>query len=802
MNVINLPPQQLPFTRKNKEWRKKHLDWADGRSFVTYSPVRKSIMNKQINYDLVNGILHMEDIKMILNPDNVLSNFIPENIQHYPIINSKIEVLQGEESHRVFDYRVVVTNPNSISKIEEEKKSQMFKLLQAVVEDTTIDDQQAQAETQKMSDYFNYTWKDLREQRANYLLNHYVKEYSMPGIFNAGILDAIACGEEMYQCDIRGGEPIIERINPKKIRIFKSGYSNKVEDADMIILEDYWSPGKIVDTYYDVLTTKDRKYIEELPNNPDAADTDEMGNIDDRNGFLNTSVVIDGLIQGSDEGMVFGSGFDASLMPYDFLGNVRVLRLYWKSRRKIKKVKSYDELTGEEIFNFYSEDYILDKTRGEEEEVYWINEAWEGTKIGKKVYLNMRPRPIQYNRLSNPSRCHFGIVGSIYNINESKPFSLIDMAKPYSYLYDIMHDRLNKLIAKNWGKIIKLDLAKIPEDWTVDKWLYFAKTNGVSVEDSFKEGNIGAATGRLAGALNNASSGVIDADWGNNIQQYINLLEYIKSEMSSVLGISPQREGQVANRETVGGVERATLQSSHITEWLFITHEDVKRRVLECFIETAKIAIRGKSKKFQYILPDYATKMVEIDGDEFAENDYGLVVDNSNSTQELNQKIDMLAQAALQNQSISFSSVMKLFTTMSLAEKQRMIEKSEQEMMQSAEQQQQANMQMEQSKMEQMKELEKQRMEAEALKNRQDNETRIVVANINSKAEMAMLKIKNDETSDAAYTTIENKKIEENRRQFNEKLKLDLQKVEEAKRANRENEALKGKQINKISKQT
>ncbi len=802
MNVINLPPQQLPFTRKNKEWRKKHLDWADGRSFVTYSPVRKSIMNKQINYDLVNGILHMEDIKMILNPDNVLSNFIPENIQHYPIINSKIEVLQGEESHRVFDYRVVVTNPNSISKIEEEKKSKMFKLLQAVVEDTTIDDQQAQAETQKMSDYFNYTWKDLREQRANYLLNHYVKEYSMPGIFNAGILDAIACGEEMYQCDIRGGEPIIERINPKKIRIFKSGYSNKVEDADMIILEDYWSPGKIVDTYYDVLTTKDRKYIEELPNNPDAADTDEMGNIDDRNGFLNTSVVIDGLIQGSDEGMVFGSGFDASLMPYDFLGNVRVLRLYWKSRRKIKKVKSYDELTGEEIFNFYSEDYILDKTRGEEEEVYWINEAWEGTKIGKKVYLNMRPRPIQYNRLSNPSRCHFGIVGSIYNINESKPFSLIDMAKPYSYLYDIMHDRLNKLIAKNWGKIIKLDLAKIPEDWTVDKWLYFAKTNGVSVEDSFKEGNIGAATGKLAGALNNASSGVIDADWGNNIQQYINLLEYIKSEMSSVLGISPQREGQVANRETVGGVERATLQSSHITEWLFITHEDVKRRVLECFIETAKIAIRGKSKKFQYILPDYATKMVEIDGDEFAENDYGLVVDNSNSTQELNQKIDMLAQAALQNQSISFSSVMKLFTTMSLAEKQRMIEKSEQEMMQRAEQQQQANMQMEQSKMEQMKELEKQRMEAEALKNRQDNETRIVVANINSKAEMAMLKIKNDETSDAAYTTIENKKIEENRRQFNEKLKLDLQKVEEAKRANRENEALKGKQINKISKQT
>jgi len=36
-----------------------------------------------------------------------------------------------------------------------------------------------------------------------------------------------------------------------KVRVFKSGYSSRVEDADMVILEDYWSPGKIIDVYYD-----------------------------------------------------------------------------------------------------------------------------------------------------------------------------------------------------------------------------------------------------------------------------------------------------------------------------------------------------------------------------------------------------------------------------------------------------------------------------------------------------------------------------------------------------------------------
>lgn len=61
----------------------------------------------------------------------------------------------------------------------------------------------------------------------------------------------------------------------------------------------------------------------------------------------------------------------------------------------------------------------------------------------------MRPKVVQYNRLSNPSRCHFGIVGSIYNMNDNKPFSLVDMAKPYNYLYDVIHDRLNKNLAAN-----------------------------------------------------------------------------------------------------------------------------------------------------------------------------------------------------------------------------------------------------------------------------------------------------------------------------------------------------------------
>ena len=766
---INLPPQQLPFNRKNKAWRKRHLDWAESKTFFNYSLVRNSVLHKRINYDLLQGKLHMSDLQQIINPDQIKAGYIPEKIQHYPIINSKLNVLIGEESKRLFDYRVVITNPNAVSEIEEAKKAEILQKITEMVQNTQQSEEEFGSELDKMNDYYQYDWQDMREERANALLNHYWKEYNMPLIFNDGFVDALCVGEEIYQCDIVGGEPTLTRLNPCKVRVFKSGYSNRIEDADVVIIEDYWNPGRVIDTFYDVLTPKDRKYLEETPNNIDSSDVDSMGNIDERYGFIDGSQ----FLGDPDDGIYFDpmNSETSSLLPFDLAGNVRVIRMYWKSRRKIKKVKFYDPLTGDENFDFYPENYVLDENSGEEEEIFYINEAWEGTKIGSDIYVNMGPRAVQYNRLSNPSRCHFGIIGTIYTINEDKPFSMVDMMKSYNYLYDVLHDRMNKLIAKNWGKIMQLDLAKIPAGWDVEKWVYFAKTNSLAIVDSFKESN----RGLVAGGLNNASSGVIDAELGNSIQMTLNLLEYIKNEMSEVVGISKQREGNIANRETVGGVERATLQSSYITEKIFLQHEDLKKRVMEAFLETAKIALQGRNMKFQHILSDNSIKVMDIDGDEFSECDYGLVIDNSGSAQLLQQKLDGLAQAALQSQVLNFSSIMKLYNASSLAEKQRMIEKSEQEMQQRQEQAQQQQMQMQQQQIQAQQQQAQMQMQQAAMLNQQDNETKIQVAQIQAQAkiEVSAAGLYGDESAQVAK-----EKIRESQRQFEETMGLAKDKLE------------------------
>ena len=735
----------------------------------------------------------MDDLKLFINPDNIDASYIPEQIVHYPIMNTKLEVLIGEESKRIFDYRVIVTNPNAVSEIEKNKKAALLQSLQQIIEDTSATEDELNSRLEELNQYYTYEWQDIREIRANALVNHYVKELRLNQLFNEGFRDVCNVGEELYQVDIVSGEPVVYKLDPLKVRTYRSGDSSNVEDADIVIIEDYMSPGKVIDLYYESLSKKDIEYIENgyltLGENSDdprigITTVDQMGEDDSiylRNGEVFTY---------NAEGL-FGQEYQGSLMPFDMIGNVRVIKMYWKSKRAIQKVKSYDPMTGEERYEWFDETYIPNKDRGEESETYWINQAWEGVLIGDTkdgIYINMRPREIQYNRLSNPSLCHFGIIGTYYSLNGNKPYSLVDRMKPYNYQYDVIHDRLNKTIAANWGSILEIDLAKIPSDWELDKWLYFAKTNHIAVIDSFKEGNIGASTGKLAGGMNNASRGIIDTNLGNYIQQQIQLLEYIKSSMAEVAGISPQREGQVSNRETVGGVERATLQSSHITEWLFFKHDDVKQRVIECLLETAKICLKGRSKKFQYLLPDYTMGIIDIEGDEFAECDYGLLVDNSTGTQKLASQLEQLAQMAIQAGTITFGTITKLYGSSSMAEKQRIIENAERELQMRQQQMQEQQLQSQQQ-IAQMQSQDKQaELQLKDLLNMRDNETQIL---------LKTLELQDNEGDGIIEDPNRKAELEAKIKEMDRRFQLDSDKFAFEKQTKKEELRLKEKQINK-----
>lgn len=798
--ITSFPIQQLSDKKKSKEWRKKCVDWCDNRCSYENSYIRHSVAHKKINYDLLDGKIHIEDMEDMLNPEGLDVSYIPDNIQHYPIMNAALSVLGGEELARVTDYRVVVSNPLAISEIERQKKEEIRKKIQNIVENTDLSDEEAGKQAEELQNYYNYEWQDIRETRANCLLNHYWREQNFPIIFQKGFKDLKAVAEEVYRCCIRGGEPILERLDPMKLRIIRSGTSSKIEDADILVYEDYWSPSKIIEAFSDGsedgLTESDIRKLMKL-------DSTNSGVYTNDDGFVDETATPMAEFFSFKDGVDIEDGSRA-LSPYDGNGNIKVLECYWKSLRKIKQVKSYNIETGQEEFNFYTEDYVIDKDRGEEETIFWVNEAWHGIKIGKDIYIKMGPCEIQYSKMSNPSVCHFGIIGTIYNHNDSEPFSLVDMMKPYNYSYDIIKNKLDSVNNHNLGKLVKLDLAFKPEGMTVEDIIRTAKQSSIWLVNSFNEAGEGGHSNLLAGALNTNTNGVVDAELGNSIQYLTQYLEYIKNEMQSVIGMTPQRLGEIQNRETVGGVERATLQSSHSTEYWFAMHEDTIKRAVECWLETAKVATKGKSLKFQYILPGFSTKIMEIDGDSFAECDYGLVCESSRNIDKLNQSIDMFVQAGMQNGLINFSNALKLKSTMSIADKYKIIEKAEQMREQAMQEQINREQQLKQQELQQQQQIELQRLQQQDMLNKRDNDTRVLVAEINSRAEYQRLQMMQNDLNDNGINDSEEnqKEYELKEKEMNFKQELEKQKLIFEKQKHSDDVRLKEKQIAKQSQKS
>ena len=420
--------------------------------------------------------------------------------------------------------------------------------------------------------YSEFEFQDFRERSATQILNYLYKHLRLDYKFANGFKDALISSEEIFQVDIVGQEPVLNKLNVLNVHTVRTGESNYIEDSDIIAIRGKMSPGQIIDTFYDELKQHELARIDGGFKNADEAEAGQGG--------LNigrTGNAVPMAPEGLDIEALAGTGDADYSAAVDDGGNITVTHVLWKSLRKVKRVKYYDQ-HGDAQSDIMDETYEIDKAAGEEEKILWISEWGEGTEIGgtnglgsttEPIYLQMRPRKVQFRSAENPSLCHPGVVGTVYNTNGNSGMSLMDRMKPYQYLYNLS-------ISKNYGKIMSLDLAEVPGNWKIDKWLGFAQNMGIAVKDSFKEGVKGSAQGKLAGQMQKGSA-VIDMEMGNTIQLYMNMMAFIKDEMGEIAGVSKGRQGQISNRSTSGNVEREVSQSSHITEYWFMEHEKVER---------------------------------------------------------------------------------------------------------------------------------------------------------------------------------------------------------------------------------
>ena len=779
---LQFPSQKLSKSKKTQKWAENCVKAAEDLALFRYSGIRESYKNKLINYNLANDILNTEDMENVCNPMGIKDATFPAKMQNYPIANPKIDLLVGEERKRKFDWKVRVINDDAISEKEKEKKKKLFELMTAKITATAFDKEEVERELQNLQKFHLYEYQDLKERTASQILEYLYKVNHLQEEFSRGFEDALIAGEEIYSVDIVGGEPVLKKCNPLNIHTVRSGESPFIEDSDIIVEDGYYSPGKVIDMYYDELTQEQVKKIDQ------GTSARESENSFIKIGETEPSILIDGIIDTEHVTAMrtFGE-------YWDYEGNIRVVRVVWRSFKKVGKLSYYDE-EGMPQETLVSEDYKIDKEAGEEIKWMWINEWWEGTRIGEGIFVKCQARPIQFRTMANPSRCEPGYVGIAYNINSSKSKSLMDRMKPYQYLYNVFMYRTELAFAKSKGRIASLDLAQVPDNWDIDKWMYYAEVMGWAVKDSFKEAKKGAAQGKLAGQMQ-VQTPVLDLEMGNYIQQHIMMLQFLEQQLGEIAGVSKQRQGQIENRELVGNVERAVTQSSHITEKWFALHGNVKIKALNTLLETAKLAWRNETdKRYQYIIDDMSTTVLKFDGAEFKDSDYGIMGMDTSSNAELLSVMKQLPHAGIQNDKINFSQLMDIYLTPSMASVRRKIETAEEQKKQEMQQQQQQAQKMQQEQIQAQQQQQAAEQEFEMAKIDKEYSYKIEIEKMKASVKFAEKGV--DLDRDGIPDILEAEKVESQER-MKEKEIESKEKIEEKKIAATEKKIEADKEIEK-----
>lgn len=664
----HIPKQRIPLSQKNEAWQKSCVD-----AFINLSKFGISERRTYLKslYDYYNGVIDEEDYNYVLKPYGKTRKNFPSKLRNYPIIKPVIDLLLGEKSKRPLEFTVTVQNSDSISIKEETLKNLMLtnikaKFLSELAKQGQLPEGMEAEEPplpKQIQEEFNRSYVDSRAIRGQAALNYIMYFTEFYDKLQKQFFHFLVTGECYSHKGVRRNEPFYEVINPLDVDFDKDPDIDFVEDGDWAILRKYAHASTIIDNLGDFLTD-DQILQLETPTHTAAQ------------AYL--------LYRAE------AAGADDNIYRNRL---VEVVTVYWKSRKRVGFVVYDDPNTGNQETFDVDEDYKMPKELkdlGAKIEWEWVNEVWEGTRIDGLYYIKMRPYVNQRNSLDNPSICKLPINGRKYSDINSQNVSLISLGIPYQLNYNIYKYRLELAIARSKDIVAQFDINMIPKNWDMDKFMHYVEGTGIAWVDYNKEGI----------QLSPQHQSVLDMSI-KTISQYLTLLESIMLEWEKLSGVTRQRQGQMGTYEGKATSQQSIVQSSHITEDIFRKFSNFEQRELQGLLDYSKEAwLNGK--KATYVMPDGSFDELDIDPITHMESEYGIFVSDAGKDIDKKQKIEGLAQAAVQN-GLPLSAAIAIYESDSLsqikdkivqAEKaQEELKKAQDEAMQ---QQEQAKLQMQQ----------------------------------------------------------------------------------------------------------
>lgn len=628
--IFDIPNQNVSYNDKIKkdfEFCKLTINAYIGRS--TFTTNTWKLWLKKL-YDYYNGNINIDDYKLITEPFGKPIEGEWADVENYPIIKTKVDLLHSEFNKRPKRDMVYVVNDDVVTNKTEQLNQQINASLEELFVHTlnkqgvpTGVETEEPETPERIKEQFEQSYLDKRAINGQKAIDYIKMQQRLDEKFSLEFFHWLVAGEVYSQTSIVQDEVVYEAVNPLDLDFDKDPDIQFVEDGDWVVRRKYMHPSSIIDTFYDELSPDEIKIIDTLAIQGPAITSNSAVYWDRSTGFKQWSRLIE------------------------------VMHVCWKSRKKIGILEYIDEFGQPQSLEV---DELYTPAEGESVTWHWVNEVWEGYRIGTTMFKRMRPVPNQRGNLDNLSKCKLPYNGRILSNINSTNISLVSLGIPYQKLYNATFHRMKLAMAKMKDDMALIDINWKPTGWSMDKWLEYADRVSMLFVDYAKDSVKMNATHQTR--LQLASQ---------TIKMYSELLAFIKSEWEEVCGITRQREGQVNTSETVGGVERAVLQSSLITEIYFTHFDQFKKRDLEGLLDYSKIAwINGK--KASYVMPDSTVPVyMDIDGVEHCETEYGIAISDSSKEQEKANTIKQLVQPMLQN-GIQASAVAEVLDSETISE--------------------------------------------------------------------------------------------------------------------------------------
>lgn len=731
-NINQFPIQKLPMSKKTKDWREANVDYIIGKSMGGSrngnNRTRKEEM--QTYYDLYNSIYNEKDLKYVTNPFKQQDGF-PAMAQDFNVVKPKIDLLLGEETKRPFNFKTIRTSDIATSEMQEKAKQMLIDYIQSTIMSKLGPEEQARYQQalqsgeimppEQIQKYMSKDYKDVAEITAYHTLNYLKSKLNITHEFYKGWKDALVGGEEIYYIGIQNGNPCLERINPLYFD-YDTDTSDLefIHDAQWCVYEMKLSVTDIYDRFYDKLSEKQLNQL------LDMADGTSKGGINPevRRTSLDFPHIKTHTIGGQSN-------------PFESTNSISVWHCCWQSFRKIAFVTIQDPETGEPV------EYIVDESYNEtgteiSVEWKWIIETWEGYRAGEDLYWGIEPLEYQYVSSENPNAQRLPYTGVIYNNTNSKPRSLVSIMKPLQYMYIVLWYRLELAMARDKGKVVNMDITQIPKSMNIDvsKWMHYLSALGVNFINPYEEGwDIPGREGGKPASFNQITA--LDLTMANTINQYIMLMDKIEAMLSEITGVSKQREGSISSNELVGNVERSVVQSAHITEPWFWTHNQVKKEALQMLLNTAKYAWKDNKVNINYVLDD-ATRAFLTLSDDFLYEDMDVFVEDTTKNQQQIEALKNLMQPAMQN-GASLLDIAEIITMDNVTMIKNRLEEIEQKRIEQQQAMEQAQAEREQQTLQMQNEIKEEElmikeaeMDLKKYEIDQNNATKITVAQLNA----------------------------------------------------------------------